>query len=166
MRQLALVLGLLGLFLTSSFPFNSYAKDLTNRLGIGYSDQFSVDLPSIAMKYHTSPDMSFGTQLGVQTESNNSKLGFAIKINKVIFPEDNMNFYMGVGAGLLSSKIAGVNNSGVELTAYCGSEFFLPGLDSLGLSFEAGLGITSLSNGVNFRTLADHPLRAGMIFYF
>jgi len=62
--------------------------------------------------------------------------------------------------------VAGVNNSGFEMSAYAGGEFFLPGLDSLGITFEAGIGITSLSNGVNFRTIADSPLRAGMIFYF
>jgi hypothetical protein len=164
MRHLGSIITAVALFLFTGSPL--LAKELTNRLGVGYSDQFSVDLPSIAVKYHSSADMSFGVQLGVQTDSNNSKLGFAVKLNRNIFQEDNMNFYMGVGTGLLSTKVNGVNNSGFELSAYAGSEFFFPGLDSLAVLFEAGLGITSLSNGVNFRTIADSPLRAGMIFYF
>ncbi len=142
------------------------AKDLNHRLGVGYSDQFAIPIPSVAVRYYSSEEVGFSMHLGVNTESDNSKFGFGGKFYKIIFPEDHMNFYMGAGAGLLSTKIASVNNSGFEVSAFCGGEFFIPGLDSLGISFEAGVGIVSLSNGVNFRTIADSPLKAGMIFYF
>jgi hypothetical protein len=143
-----------------------HAKDLSHRLGVGYSDQFAVSIPSVAVRYYSSEDVGFAMQMGVNTESDNSKFGFGGRFYKIIFPEDHMNFYMGAGAGLLSTKIKNVNDSGFELNAFCGGEFFIPGLDSLGMSFEAGVGIVSLSNGVNFRTIADSPVRAGMIFYF
>lgn len=142
------------------------AKDLSHRLGVGYSDHFAISIPSIAVRYYSSPDIGFSMHLGVNTEADNSKFGLGGKFYKIIFPEEHMNFYMGAGAGLLSTKIAGVNNSGFEISSFCGSEFFVPGLDSLGMSFEAGVGVVSLSNGVNFRTIADHLLKAGMIFYF
>jgi len=156
------IMTLSGLF----WPLISEARDLNHRLGVGYSDQFSMSIPSLAVRYYSAPDIGLSLHLGVNTESDNSKFGFGGKFYKIIFPEDNMNFYMGAGASLLSTKIAGVNNSGFEISAFCGGEFFIPGLDSLGISFEAGVGIVSLSNGVNFRTIADHPLKAGMIFYF
>jgi hypothetical protein len=73
---------------------------------------------------------------------------------------------MGAGAGLLSTKVDTRNESGFELMGFAGAEFFLTGLDSLGISFETGVGITSVSSGVTFRTIGDHPLRAGIIFYF
>ena len=142
------------------------AKDLNHRLGVGYSDQFGISIPSVAVRYYSSEDIGFGLAMGVNTDTDNSKFGFGGRFYKIIFPEDHMNFYMGAGAGILSTKIAGVNNSGFEVTAFCGGEFFIPGLDSLGISFETGVGIVSLSNGVNFRTIADSPIRAGMIFYF
>jgi hypothetical protein len=147
------------------------AVDLTHRLGVGFADQFPTtttygNLPSIAVRYYTQGDLGFGVNLGVRTADNDSRFGLGVKMMKVIFPEDKMNFYMGASASLLSSKVANVNDSGFELTAFVGSEFFWPDLPSLGVSFEAGVGITSLSNGVSFRTIGDHPFRAGMVFYF
>ena len=79
-------------------------------------------------------------------------------------------FYMGGGASLVSmspaSGSAGSTNSGFELNGFFGCEFFLPGLDSLGINFQAGIGVTSLSSGVRFRTIGDTPLTAGVYFYF
>lgn len=143
------------------------AKDLTSRLGIGYKNQFSEELPGIAAQYYPTQDIGVSGTLGVDTESNNSKFGFMLKLYKIVFQEDSLNFYMGAGGGLLSTEnAAGQNESGFELAGYAGCEFFLPGLESLGFSFETGAGITSVSSGVRFRTFGDHPLRAGMMFYF
>jgi hypothetical protein len=77
-----------------------------------------------------------------------------------------MHFYMGAGAGILSVETGGSNQSGFELIGFGGTEFFLAGLENLGFSFEAGVGVTSLSNSVRFRTVGDSPLRAGITFYF
>ena len=73
---------------------------------------------------------------------------------------------MGGGAGLLSVEVAGQNSSGFELMGFLGAEFFFAGLESLGFTFEAGIGIRSDSDGTRFRTVGDHPMRGGIIFYF
>ena len=142
------------------------AKELTSRLGVGYSNEFSIDLPSIAAQYYPNPDVGLSVALGVDTGEDDSNFGLLFKLYRIIFPEDHMNFYMGAGAGLLSTKVAGENDSGFELSGFVGGEFFIPGLDSLGFSFEAGIGIVSLKSGVEFRTIGHHPLKAGIIFYF
>jgi hypothetical protein len=144
------------------------AKDLVNRLGVGYSNQFGLqrDLPSVAMRYYPNSDYGIMGALGVDTQKNYSRFGFMAKIIKIIFKEDNLNFYTGAGAGIVSEEIEGKNNSGFEISGYIGSEFFLPGLENLSLSFEAGVGITSISSEVRFRTIGDSPLRAGITFYF
>ncbi len=142
------------------------AKDLSNRLGVGYKNQSSVDLPSLAIQYWPGAELGFSASLGLDTQTNNSKFGAMAKIYRVVFQEDNMNFYLGAGAGVLSIETAGKNESGFELLGYAGVEFFLPGLDSVGFSFETGTGITSISSGTRFRTFGDSPLRAGAIFYF
>jgi hypothetical protein len=149
------------------FPNMAQAVDLTHRLGVGFTNQFSNwELPSIGVRYFTQGDLGFGANLGVRTAENDSRFGLGAKLMKIIFPEDHMNFYMGASAGILSSKVGTVNDSGFELTAIVGGEFFWADLPSLGVSFETGVGIASLSNGVSFRTIADHPFRAGMVFYF
>lgn len=164
----ATVLILLGL----SVP--AQAKDLTSRLGVGYANQFGISggLPSLAVRYYPNPDLGVSAQLGVDTEEDASKFGFLAKVYRIIFQEDNMNFYMGAGAGLISREKYNTttstsdNDSGFEVSGYVGGEFFFTGLDSLGFSFEAGIGVTSISSEVRFRTIGDHPMRAGITFYF
>jgi hypothetical protein len=153
-------------------PKIAQAKELTNRLGMGYSDQFSEPLPSMSVRYWPDPKLGVGAALGVDTQDDNSRFGFMVRLYRIIFTEDNMNFYMGTGAGLISvetTNAAGTatdNNSGFELNGFFGTEFFLAGLDSLGICFEAGVGVTSISSEVRFRTMGDSPIRAGMTFYF
>jgi hypothetical protein len=166
-RFLLLIVGLCGSVALFS-PQVAFGKDLTNRLGVGYKDQFAPDssIPSLAVQYYPGADIGFSGSIGVDTVSNNSRFGAMAKLYRIIFQEDNLNFYMGAGAGLLSTQVDGTTSSGFELMAYGGAEFFLPGLENLGFSFEAGTAIDSTGNGTRFRTFGDSPLRAGMIFYF
>jgi hypothetical protein len=154
----------MSVFLGSS----AFAKDLSNRLGVGYSNQFGVssELPSIAVRYYPNANYGLMAALGVDTEDQNSRFGFSAKIMKIVFREDNMNFYTAASAGIVSRELAGKNDSGFDLSGLVGAEFFLPGLENLGISFEGGVGVTSISSQVRFRTIGDSPLRAGMIFYF
>lgn len=144
------------------------AKDLSSRLGVGYSDQFGLSnsLPSLALRYYPNADYGIMGALGVDTTKNNSRFGFGAKIVKIVFREDNLNFYTGAGAAIVSQEVAGANSSGFSIDGVAGAEFFLPGLENLGFSFEAGVGITSISSETRFRTIGDSPLRAGIIFYF
>jgi hypothetical protein len=145
---------------------NLNAKDLTNRLGFGYSNQFHIDLPSVMAMYYPSIDTGLSAAIGVNTEDNNSKFGLSFKYYKMIFPEDNMNFYMGAALSLVSNESNGNSDSGYELGGFIGAEYFFQGLESLSFRMEAGLGIVSKDSGVVFRTLGQHPLNAGMVFYF
>ena len=155
------------IFSTLLISNSAYSKELTSRLGVGYSNQFgSAELPSIAVRYYSSSRFGLGASLGIDTEKDNSKFGFLAKIFRIIFVEDNMNFYMGSAVGVTSNEVAGKNNSGFELTGFVGGEYFFTGLDSLGFSFEAGIGVTSVSSQVRFRTIGDSPLKAGITFYF
>lgn len=155
----------LALILILSTPV--LAKDMTQRLGIGYADQLSVDTPSISAKYHATPNMAYSLDLGLQTGDDDSAFGLLAKVYRTIFPEDNLNFYMGGGAGLISQKVnGGDNDSGFDILAFVGVEFFLPGVDSVGFNFEAGFGIQSISSDTEFRTIGHSPIKAGMYFYF
>lgn len=142
------------------------AKDLTSRLGLGFKNQSSEDIPSIALQYWPGSELGLSASIGLDTRPTQSRFSSMVKIYRVIFPEDNLNFYMGAGAGVLSVENSGNNQSGFELLGFAGVEFFLPGLDSVGWSFEAGTAITSISSGTRFRTFGDSPLRAGAAFYF
>lgn len=156
---------LIVLFLTAGM---AQAKDLRNRLGVGYSNQFGLtsDMPSLAVRYYPNSDFGVAAALGIDTEENSSRFGFMGRIIKVVFREDNMNFYTALGVGLVSQEKAGSTDSGFDMAGVFGAEFFLPGLESLSFNFEGGVGVTSVSSEVRFRTVGDSPLRAGIFFYF
>ncbi len=154
-----------GLALTVSRPV--HAKDLTNRLGIGYANNFSTNIPSLAVRYYPNPKVAVGAELGVDTQQNNSNFGFQLNVHRVVFTEDNLNFFMGSSAGLISTQTAGSSTqSGFELAAFVGCQFFFTGLPNLGFNFDAGMGVDSISSQVRVRTIGDDPLHAGIYFYF
>ena len=147
------------------------AKNMSSRLGFGYSDQFSSkELPSATVRYYSEADYGVSLAVAMDTEDNKSRYGGMVKAYKIIFPEDYLNFYIGGGLGFLSVESSNntgsgtKTDSGVELTGFIGAEFFIPKLDNLGFSFEAGLGVSTVDK-TRVRTIGDHPLRAGITFY-
>lgn len=143
------------------------AKELTSRLGVGYSNNFgAMELPSLAVRYFPNEVYGLMGSLGIDTEEDEGKFGAMLRVMRIVFREPNMNFFVSGGGGIVSRELAGDNDTGFEAMATFGGEFFLPGLESLSFTFEAGLGVTSISDEVRFRTVGDHPLRGGILFYF
>ncbi|MEK2688862.1 organic solvent tolerance protein [Bdellovibrio sp. GT3] len=146
------------------------AKDLTNRLGVGVKSHATLDLPELAVVYNPSSEIQVTGGLGIDTQKDQSKFAAIAGVRRIVFKEQNMNFYMGGTLGLVNWEElndAGTREkqSGFELDAVFGGEFFFSGLESLGFTFEGGVGVISADN-VRFRTIADSPFRAGIIFYF
>ncbi len=143
------------------------AVNLADRIGIGYSNSFlSGDLDSVQVKYSPTNTLSLVGALGINTRDDNSTFGFSAKAHKIIFHETNLNFYLAGHAAFISQEFGNDTESGTEFAVLGGVEFFIPGLENLGITFETGFGISSLGNGITFKTVALHPLQAGMIFYF
>lgn len=166
--QGVLALRLFILIALTTFTGLAQAKDLGHRLGVGFTNQFGLDqeLPSVALRYFPNQDYGVAGAIGVDTTKNNSRFGFQGKIIKLIYREDNLNFYTGASAGVVSREKDSKTDSGFDLTGILGVEFFFAGLENLGFCMEAGVGVTSVSSEVRFRTIGDHPLRAGIFFYF
>ena len=146
----------------------AHGKDLSRRLGVGYASPFSLGdtLPSLAARYYPNPDYGLMGAIGVDTTKDDSQFGLMLKMMRTVFREENLNFYVAAAAGLISRQIVGHTDSGFDVDAVIGTEFFFAGLENLGFNFEAGVGVTSISSEVRFRTIGDHPLRAGLFFYF
>ena len=144
----------------------SYGKDLVHRFGLGIKNNTSESLPSLAVVYFFAPDLAFTGGLGLDTQKNYSKFQLHAGVRKTIFTEANLNFYTGAQVGVVNyeNPIDGKQN-GFELLGVFGTEFFFTGLENLGFTFEGGFGVASLKD-VRFRTIADNPFRAGLIFYF
>lgn len=141
------------------------AKDLTNRLGVGVKSHSTLDLPELAIVYNPSSELQITGGLGIDTQKDESKFAATAGVRRIVFKEEHMNFYMGGTLGLVNWETASKKQSGFELDAVFGGEFFFTGLDSLGFTFEGGAGVIS-ADEVRFRTIGDGPFRAGIIFYF
>ena len=162
MKMKSLVVALFTVFIAT----NSFAKDLTHRFGLGIKNNTSQSLPSVAMVYHPTLDFAFTGGFGIDTKKDYSAFQVNAGVRKVIFTESNLNFYTGAQAGLVNfENPTDGKQSGFEIMALFGTEFFFAGLDNLAFTFEGGIGVASVKD-VRFRTIADDPFRAGLIFYF
>lgn len=144
----------------------AFAKDMVHRFGLGVKNNTSENLPSLATVYFFAPDLAFTGGVGLDTQKNYSKFQLHGGVRKIVFSEPNLNFYTGAQVGVVNYEdpLNG-KQSGFELLGIFGTEFFLTGLENLGFTFEGGFGVASLKD-VRFRTIADDPFRAGLIFYF
>ena len=145
---------------------SAFAKDLTHRFGLGLKNNTSESVPSVAATYFPANDLAFTAGIGTDTKKDNSKFQIHLGIRKIIFSEPNLNFYSGAQVGLANYEdpVLG-RQSGAELLGVFGVEFFFQGLDNVGFTIEAGMAVASLRE-VRFRTVADDPTRAGILFYF
>ena len=83
------------------------------------------------------------------------------KVFKNIFYETNLNFFACLGFAYLKDT-----QSGIELLGTLGAEFFIPGIDSLGLLFEFGGSASNVSGSFVVKTVGYTFINAGMHFYF
>jgi hypothetical protein len=159
----------LALLLTSlcflSLPAS--AKDLYGRLGLGYNAQFSDTeqqngVPAISLKYGIAPRIMIELVGGFYSGPNGSGVA-ALKYMQTIHSESYANFYYLLGGGFVSAN----HNSGGEFLGGFGTEFFIPGVDSVGFSFETGVSMENVTSGAYvLKTFGLSFINVGMHFYF
>lgn len=145
--------------------FSAHAKDLSGRLGVGFTNEFANStwqrpVPAISAKYGASKDLHVLGAVGFNT-ADPAAFTLGGKIFKNIFYETNLNFYAAAGLAYLK-----LQDSGIEALGLLGAEFFIPGLDSLGFLFEGGVSATNITGEFALKTVGFTFLQAGMHFYF
>lgn len=127
---------LLSLCLTGT----AHAKDLRQRVGVGYSNQLphidalsvKVGLPTQDPSVNVQVQGLFGVSLLDETDDAMFAGG---RLLYGVVAEDNMNLYAIGGAGFFMNGA----RRGLRLQPALGAEFFLFGLENLGFSLEWGL---------------------------
>lgn len=143
------------------------ARDMQGRLGLGTNAEFAntyasgFRVPAVSVKYGLSRDLALEGVIGFATINPSNSIT-AIKLFKNLFYETNLNFYATAGVGLLNAN----SQAGIELLGGFGVEFFIPGLESLGLSMETGVTFDNGSGSYALKTLGVSFLDAGIHFYF
>ena len=158
-------------FMTAFGLFSSpaIAKEQVGRIGLGYNAQFANTtltngVPAISVKYGVAPRAMIEAVGGFYSGSDGSGVA-ALKYMQTIHAESYANFYYLFGGGYVSAN----HRNGTEFIGGLGGEFFIPGVDSVGLSFESGMSfesLTSTSGSFVLKTFGISFINAGMHFYF
>lgn len=161
MKQMSLIFSMI--VLASACVF---AKPMPQRLGVGIKDNTSQSIPSLMALYNVNNHFAFFGGVGLDTKKDYSTFQLDAGIRHIVFQESNLHFYTGGQFAIVNIEdpVNGKQN-GFEINAVLGTEFFFAGLENLGFSFEGGMGLSSLKE-TRVRTIADHPLKAGLLFYF
>ncbi len=150
---------LMGVFFLVSF--NAQALNLTGRLGMGLSNQLANDLPAISFKVQNSSASAYGGLVAIDSNTDYTDYGLGIKGYRLLFDEPHLNFYFAGMAALLKKN----DKSGYQIDGTMGSEFHVPGLESIGFSFEFGLSFNKVNDVRHFQTTGDHFVTAAVHFY-
>lgn len=145
------------------------AKELFGRLGLGYNAQFANTsvtngAPAISLKYGLAPKTQLELVAGYYSGTGGSGVA-ALKFMRTLRAESYANFYFLLGLG----RVSALSRSGTEFLGGFGGEFFIPGVDNVGISFETGLSaenITATSGSYVIKTFGASFINAGMHYYF
>jgi hypothetical protein len=165
MVRRSLWISLICLSLVYTLPAAAEPRNLTGRLGVGFSNQLATDvnttLPMVSAKYYLSKATAMSLGLGFDTRSGSNTIGSGLKFYQNLFLEDNLFFYTGLGLGFVSKT-----GTKLQASAYFGTEFFFSNIPSLGWSVEAGIRGDSYSGNFAIRTIGDSFITGGVHFYF
>lgn len=140
------------------------AKDLNGRLGVGASQQLG-GVSSLSVRYGLplgKPTVNFMVEgdLGIAAlDSHTTQIFAGGRMLYGVVAEDNMNLYLGIGAGYHTAG----TDSALRVQPALGAEFFFFGLDNLG--FDAELGV-NVDVGDEPRVSVSGAPMVGFHYYF
>ncbi len=135
---------------------DAQAKDLRGHYAVGFENQLS-GMPALSAKYAFPTSQSqLNAQLqvvaGWDIDPNSTDSSFfGARGLYGIVAEDNMSLLVGAGAGYANTDGVGA----FRIEPLMSAEFFLFGLENLGLSLQWGLQLDLASSGTRFRSMGS-----------
>lgn len=145
--------------------FPAWAMNKTGRMGVGFTNQLVNDIPALSMKIQQNRYFALGGLLGFRSNEDTTTYGAGLKVYRVIFEEELLNFYMSGMAASLSYEDEGKSKSGYQFDGTFGTEFHIERIESIGFSFEFGVSYNNGPAGRSFETLGNNFLKAAVHFY-
>lgn len=164
MRKLILVIFMIFL---SQISLHANAATRLGRLGIGMSNQVVTGIDAISMKLQKSRSLALGGLIGLDSSSESSKYALGLKLYRNIYEEPQLNFYTALSAIMFTYKSPTEDKTlnGYQVEGTFGSEFSFQGLESLGFSFEFGLGLTNNNDRTSLKTMGHNMIKSAIHFY-
>ncbi len=149
-------------------PTLSHGKDLRGRVGLGFQNNFS-ELLSISAKFglpteRETANVQLQVLVGFSLSTKADERFFAgCRVLLPFIAEDNLNLYGAVGAGWLRRAEA---DQLLRVSGAVGAEFFLFGLENLGLAAEFGLQLEVAPPDVEVGTTSGTVAGLAIHYYF
>ena len=145
---------------------NSFGMNLSGRLGIGLSNQVASGIDAISFKLHRNRSTAVGALLGLDSSSDASNYAAGLKGYWAIYDEPQLNFYSALSGIMFTfQNEEDDTESGYQIEGAFGTEFSFQGLESIGFSFEFGLGVVKNGNSTAVRTTGHSVLVSAVHFY-
>jgi len=175
--RIAAFLALVALLLCA-LPGDAEARDLRERFGIGFNNNFSsfsslslklglpAPRPTLNIQVQALVGFSISALAGDDSDPLSAEVDQFFAGGRVLLPilaEDNLNVYGGFGGGYVRQS------EGRQLfrgQAVLGVEFFFFGLDNLGCSAEFGLKLDIAPGLVEVETNSGSSASVGVHYYF
>jgi len=151
---------LMSLFLS----INVFAKDMTQRLGVGIRQE--DQLSQAVIHYYPTADYTWVGGVGIDTLSQNSRSNLSVALRRHVLFEQNLNFHAGGRVTFMSQEQGNQTDSGFALAAVSGVEFFFQGLENLAFQAEVGVELSTLGSVSRFRSVGGTLAQTGVVFYF
>ena len=142
--------------------------DKKDRLGVGINNQLINDIPGISLKIQKTRLFAIGGIFNFKVNSDTTQYGIGLKAYRLIFEESNLNFYANLLLAVM--KDHKLDDSKKDIIGWqtefsLGSEFHIPGINSIGFSFEFGLRLSKLRDKMTLDNTGYNFLQAGIHFY-
>ena len=162
----------------------AHAKVLAGRIGVGFNTQLatvfsgpgtiaSTSTESLSAKYWFTSAIGMQALLGFNTWRLGTTLNYDLETGAKflynVVQEENMNFFLDAGGGVLvvGHGKAGKNHDvGFTVMAGGGLEWFFQGLPNLGFDVELGLQYNDVGNYARFGSYGGAFGTFGVHYYF
>lgn len=139
---------------------------MVGRLGIGMTDHIVSGMEAISMKLQRNRSTALGGHFGLDSSSDGVLYAMGLKTYRYIYEEPQLNFYSALGVGIFSYKNTSDNiEQGFQIDGTFGTEFSFQGLESVGFSFEFGVGLHQYNQQTQFKTVGYNALISAVHFY-
>lgn len=154
---------LLTLFLVSSI---SYAANYVGRLGIGMANNIESGINLLSVKIQRNRSSALGGHFGIDSSSDGVYYALGGKYYKYIYEEPQLNFYSAIaGTFFTYEDEAGESDSGYQFDGTFGAEYSFQGLESIGFSFEFGMGMSNYNDKTRIKTIGYNMIVSAVHFY-
>lgn len=154
-----------------ALPGSAEAKDLRNRFGIGFDSQLG-EIPAASVKY-TFPASDKAINIAVEAlaglkmpATGDTGVLAGGRFLYTVLAEDQMNLFVGLGGFYVGSNTLDGQFQGFRGQTLLGAEFFLYGLDNLGLTLQVGVNVDLGDEVPGVSTTASSLGGLGLHYYF